>query len=504
MEGRGPAPGLRWQLIPKERRRRIEGPNPAYTEIVAEDTVRLFIVFALISPFALQGAKPPKQAEVKVQKTSMSRDQEIQLGKEAAAQVEREKEVIHNPEIERWLNQIGQNLAKTPQANAYPYYFKLINDDSINAFALPGGPMYVHTGLLKAADSEGEVAGVLGHEMSHVALRHGAAQISKQQTWGTVFGVLGAAAGMMTSAPGGQCGMLCQISQAGVGLGGNSVLMKFSRGYEHDADLNGARMIASADYDPIQLPQFFEKLESKLGTAAEPKGLTLWLSSHPATGSRIQYVSEDIKFYPQRSYSAGTGDFAKIKHLVASIPPPKPQPGALILAKQGATPRSNLPAGYKDYPAAGFSIAYPGSWQVGQPQPGSSIYFIPQGGAVATKQGGAELILGAMVDYYVPQAGAAGVNLEKTTTEFVDSLKKGDTNLRPEKTERVQVGKKQALLTRIKTKTSYQQDPEQVVYLYTVVQPAGLWYVALASPPSRLSEAEPVFKEMIASVEFPN
>src|SRR5689334_20931989 len=136
-------------------------------------------------------------------------------------------EVIKNPEVEAWLNQIGQQLAKAPQANAYPYYFKLVNEKSINAFALPGGPMYVHTGLIQAADTEGEVAGVLAHEMSHVALRHGAAQMGKQQTWGTVFGLAGAAVGMATTR-GGNCGMLCEIGQLGTGIGGNSLLMKFS------------------------------------------------------------------------------------------------------------------------------------------------------------------------------------------------------------------------------------------------------------------------------------
>ena len=145
-------------------------------------------VLALSIPLALLAQKAPKQTDVKVQKTSLTRDQELQIGKEAASAVEREMEVVQNPEIERWLNQIGQRLAKAPEANAYPYYFRLVNEPSINAFALPGGPMYVHTGLLRAADTEGEVAGVLAHEMSHVALRHGAAQIGKQQTWGALFG----------------------------------------------------------------------------------------------------------------------------------------------------------------------------------------------------------------------------------------------------------------------------------------------------------------------------
>jgi len=114
-------------------------------------TTVLFLSFASL----LCAQKPPKQAEVKIQKTSMTRDQEMALGKEAAAQVEREMEVVHNPEVEAWLNKIGQSLAKAPQANAYPYYFKLVNEPSINAFALPGGPMYVHTGLLQAAETEG-------------------------------------------------------------------------------------------------------------------------------------------------------------------------------------------------------------------------------------------------------------------------------------------------------------------------------------------------------------
>src|ERR1700680_1706839 len=173
------------------------------------------LIFLVVPPGAVAQRKPAKQAEVKVQKTSLSRDQEIQLGKEAAADVERQMEVVKNPEAEAWLNQIGQQLAKTPQANAYPYYFKLVNDDSINAFALPGGSMFVHTGLIKAADNEGEVAGVLAHEMSHVALRHGAAQLGRQQTWGTIFGAIGAVAGAALGGGSGECGLWCQAVQAG-------------------------------------------------------------------------------------------------------------------------------------------------------------------------------------------------------------------------------------------------------------------------------------------------
>ena len=252
----------------------------------------------------------------------------------------------------------------------------------------------------------------------------------------------------------------------------------------------------------MQLPKFFEKLEATMGTAAEPKGLSLWMSSHPATGSRIQYVSQDIRFYPKRDYTADTGNFPRVKQAVASLPAPKPKPATLILAKKGASPRSNLPAGFKDYQANGFAIAYPSGWQIGQAQPGSSLFVVPSGGAARGANGGAELLFGAMLDYYVPQAGA--VDLDASTKEFVDSLRKGDSNLRADRPERAEIGGKPALMTKLNTKTSLQREPDQVVYLYTVAQEGGLWYIVLAAQPSRLDEFNPVFKQMIGTVQFPN
>src|SRR5215510_1887350 len=243
---------------------------------------RLFVILLLASlgagSLGAADAKKSKQREVKIQKSSVSRDQEIELGKQAAAEVEREMEVIKNPEIEGWLNNIGQKLAKTRQANSYPYYFKLVNEDSINAFALPGGPMFVHTGLIKSADNEGQVAGVLGHEMSHVALRHGAAQMGRANTWQTILGVAGAASGVVGGGAGEMIGMAVNT---GGGFGVASLLSKFSRGSERDADLNVARMVADVGYNPIEVARFFEKLEAQTGEAGQPKGLESWLSSHP-------------------------------------------------------------------------------------------------------------------------------------------------------------------------------------------------------------------------------
>jgi Zn-dependent protease with chaperone function len=459
---------------------------------------RLFPLLLAVS-FINDGAaqKAPTQREVKVQKSSIPMAQEIQLGKEAAAEVERQMEVVKNAEIEAWLNRIGAQLAKTPQANAYPYYFQLVNEDSINAFALPGGPMFVHTGLIKAADNEGQVAGVLAHEMSHVALRHGVSQMGRTQTWQTILGIAGAAAGIAGKS-GGLTGTAINMGGA-LGVGG--ILSKYSRNAERDADLNGARMLAAAGYNPLEMARFFEKLEAEMESAARPKGLEAWFASHPSPGRRVEVVSEDIRFYPAKEYRADTGQFSRIKQLVAAIPPPKMKPAAALQPIQ-AQPREGLPNGFTDLRTKDFAVAYPGGWQAGQAQAGGSLFIVPQGGVTKTQKGGIELLAGAMIDYYAPPGGNEG--LQAATKALLQSLQQGDLNLKIGNTEPVSVGGKAGLVTRLATRTSYPQDPEQVVHLYSVVRPAGLWILSLALPKSRFAEGEPILRQILQTVAFAN
>jgi hypothetical protein len=313
--------------------------------------------------------------------------------------------------------------------------------------------------------------------------------MGRSQTWQTIFGVASAAAGG---------GLLGTAVNAGGSLGLGSLLGKYSRDAERDADLNGARMAAAAGYNPLEVANFFEKLEALGGSASRPKGLDAWLSSHPAPGRRVEYVSEDLQFYPPKEYKAGTGQFERIKNLVDSIGPPKMKP-AVALTPVQAQPRQGLPQGFTDLRTKDFAIGYPGRWQSGRSQQGGALYIVPQGGAAKNQKGGIELIAGAMIDIYVSKDGA---DLKGATAAFLGSLRQGDPNVKIEKTESVQLGGKSALLTRLKTRTSYQQDPEQVVNLYTVVRPSGLWMMALATPVSRAADAEPVFRQMIGTVAF--
>lgn len=243
-----------------------------------------------------------------------SKEQDIQLGREAAAQVTKQVPIIRRPELSAYLDRVGGKLASQPQAGDFPYAFSLVHDKSVNAFALPGGPTFVHTGLILAAENEAELAGVLAHEIAHVALRHGTNQASKAN--------LIALPAALASAAVGDGSLLGQLAQLGIGVGANSILLRYSRNAERDADLLGAQIMASAGYNPIEMARFFEKLEAGGGS----RGLQFF-SDHPNPGNRLKAVEREIQYLPQRRYTADTGQFPHMKDLVRRLgePPQKPR-----------------------------------------------------------------------------------------------------------------------------------------------------------------------------------
>lgn len=239
-----------------------------------------------------------------------SKEQDVQLGQEAAQEIRQQVHVVDNQALQNYINSLGQRLARTPEAGEYPYNFTLINDKSVNAFALPGGPIFVHTGLVLAADNEGQLVGVLAHEVAHVALRHGTSQVTKAN--------IAQLPALLASAAIGDASILAQLGQVGIGLGFNSLLMSYSRGAETEADALGARMMAKAGYDPIEMARFFEKLQAE-GGARAPQ----FLSSHPNPGNRMKAVQQEIGHMPPARYDGDTGQFQRMKSLISQLPPPQ-------------------------------------------------------------------------------------------------------------------------------------------------------------------------------------
>ena len=244
-----------------------------------------------------------------------SKQQDVQLGQEAAQKVRQEYQVVQNQFLQNYLDRVGNRLASTKaaQQSGFPFTFTLLNQKDVNAFALPGGPMFVFSGLLNSVDNEAELAGVMAHEMSHVILRHGTNQASKAELLQIPAALAGAAVG--------NGGLLGQLAQAGIGLGFNSVLLKFSRTDESQADALGARIMSEAGYNPIEMARFFEKLQSQGGSRAPE-----FLSDHPNPGNRQRAIEAEIRTLPRRNYGYRTGEFARARQLAASLPPPAKGP----------------------------------------------------------------------------------------------------------------------------------------------------------------------------------
>ena len=258
------------------------------------------------------------------------------MGKEAAGEVRQKMAVIHNPEIDRYLNAMLDRLRRSPHAGKaqgedFPFTVALVYDKNINAFSLPGGPLFVNTGLIQACDNEAQLAGVIGHEMSHIVLRHSTNQISKRNLVSIPAMLAGAVFGN---------GILGQLTQVGLGLGANSFLLKFSRTDESEADYNGALIAAEAGYNPLEMAHFFEKLEAKAGRQGV---LSQLLSDHPNPGNRVQAVQDEIRQMPQQSYTTDSGTVPACEGLGES----SAAAGAAGAAryKMATRPRTSRPSG---------------------------------------------------------------------------------------------------------------------------------------------------------------
>ena len=261
--------------------------------------------------------------------------QDVELGQQAAKEVEQQLPLLRDDGIESFVDRIGRRLVQVMpselQHREFQYSFKVINVREINAFALPGGPMYINRGMIQAAAVEGEVAGVMAHELSHVILRHGTAGATKQQPF-AIGAIAGAIAGAIIGGNVGQ--VVAQGTQFGLG----TYFLRYSREYEKQADLLGVQLMARAGYDPLDLMHMFQTIE-KQGGGGGPQ----FLSDHPNPGNREAYITQEASHLRIEGQAGDSREFARVQDRLRSMSPAPTTEQATRQGKQTPT-RSGQPA----------------------------------------------------------------------------------------------------------------------------------------------------------------
>jgi len=417
-----------------------------------------------------------------------SRAQDIQLGQVSAAQVRGRYAEVQDEFLQAYLRRIGDRLAETPEARqgAFPFSFTLLNVPMINAFALPGGPMFVFTGLIKATDNEAQLAAAMAHEMSHVILRHGTHEASKKKATGWVAMIGGALAGaaMGNASAGGQ------LANAGLGLGENSLLLHFSRDAETEADALGSHLMAEAGYDPIEMAHFFEKL-AQTGSAGSQ-----FFSDHPNPENRERAIEAEIRTLPARQYGYETGDFARAKAEINMLPP---------VGRGNPTPSAPLPPGvapsgtWLQTSSNRFRVAFPANWK-GYRSADGSVTIAPDGGLVKLPGGGIDMMMGVTCNYY--RAESAQMSLGTATLSLVAHLHEIDPSLILVSTEqkRVNVDGSEGLVSPLQSK-SY-SGGRALNVLLTVGRPEGTFYALATAPEKEFLQLQNVFNQILNTIRF--
>src|SRR5438045_2171862 len=283
---------------------------------------RLLTILGLTFALALAVYGADSRTKLKPGFNLFSTKTDIEMGRESAKEAERQLQILNDRQATTYIDMLGRQLAAHAPGEKYPYQFKIVNDTAINAFALPGGFVYVNRGAIDAAGTEAQIAGVMAHEIGHVVLRHGTNQMSKAYIAQAPLAILGGALGSNSVGS--------VLAQLGVGFAANSLLLKYSRDAESQADLMGTQILHDSGYDPRSMVEFFEKIQ------AESKGRAVqFFSDHPNPENRISNVQHEIERLGGALSNArrDNNEFQTVKRSLASMPAPR----------KGAAPAGHRP-----------------------------------------------------------------------------------------------------------------------------------------------------------------
>lgn len=414
---------------------------------------------------------------------------DIQVGKQNAQMMAKQLPLCNDPKVDAYLTQLGLRLvSKLPTRGVeYPWEFHCVNDKSINAFALPGGYVFVNRGAIEAADNEAQLAAVMAHELSHVALRHGTAQASKAQLAQGAAGLFG---GLFGGSTGGA--LLTQ----GVALGAGGLLLRYSRTDETQADVMGTQVLYDTGYDPRAMSQFFEKLEAE----SKGKNPPQFLSDHPNPEHRVERVNEEIdKLGGQPANGKrDSADFEAIKREVLALPTAKKiAPAAGPAGGRGVPPP---PSGhFAEFQGSSYTLKYPENW--GQSGDNGSASFAPPGGVLPGSDGQGALAYGMIVSVTPVGDPNDSSALANATQQLIRNLQKSNPNMRVvRQPSAVKLNGQPGLSTYLGNDSP--AGGQETDWLITVLTPQGLLSFLAVAPQTSYSDYDKTFAAILDSVRL--
>jgi hypothetical protein len=456
----------------------------------------VFAVFAMPVPvFA--------QTQIKYHSNKYKPTDDVKVGRQAAAEVEQQMPILNDNEATGYVSRVGQRLVNAiPSEFQHPefqYYFKIVNARDINAFALPGGPMYVNRGMIEAAHSEGEMAGVMAHELAHVFLRHGTAQASKAQKYGLLAGILGIGGQII----GGPAGAAAQIAGQGVGV----YFLKFSREYETEADIMGAQVMARAGYDPRDLANMFKTIEQQSGGGGGG-----FLSDHPSPNDRYARINQEAQYLRVSDPIRESRDFSRIQARLRAM---GRAPSMQEIAQGGnrypngenrGNYPSSAPRGRVEYPSTRYQaystlggiirVSVPGNWR--QLSESNSVWFSPEG---AYGQYQNQVVYTHGVNFGLAQTQSRG--LQQATQEFLNGLTQGNTNLRQRGSlVRTTVGGRTGLTTSLTNTNEATGLAESITLITTQLRNGQILYMLAVAPANESASYQTAFRNVLRSLQI--
>jgi predicted Zn-dependent protease len=423
------------------------------------------------------------QTQLKLHSNRYSVQDDIQLGRRAAQEVEQQYPLMNDREVQNYVERVGRRLVSAiPSQFQHPgfqYNFKVVNARDINAFALPGGPMYVNRGMIEAARSEGEMAGVMAHEISHVALRHGTAQATKGQKYGLLAGIAGIAGTILTGNE-----AVGQLAQAPFAV----YLLKFSREYETEADVLGSQIMARAGYDPRDLANMFRTIEQQGGGSSGG-----FLSSHPSPKDRYARINRETQMLQVNAGARDSREFSAIQQRLRGY---GRAPSMQEIARSGQRypvgentgnyPTSNRPVGRVEYPSSryqnysifngGLQVSVPGNWR--QINDGNAVWFSPEGGY---GQYDGQVVYTHGTSFGVAQT--SNRNLQRATQELINGLSQGNRNLRVSSgSQRTTLDGRAALVSTLTNINEVTRRTENVRLITTQLRDGQILYMIAVAP----------------------